>query len=97
MDQHTKVVITTDNQIQELSAKVDKLNVQLEDLKKNFQPQQPPIYLTRNQLKKLLNVDLSTLHNWGKRGILNPYGIGGRVYYLFSEIQSQMLHLKQKK
>lgn len=70
---------------------------QLDDLKKTFQPKEPNQYLTRNQLKDWLNVDLSTIHNWGKRKILKPYGIGGRVYYLRSEVEAKMIELNLQK
>lgn len=59
---------------------------ELEKLKSEFQPKQPTEYLTRQQVKELLDVDLSTVHNWTKRGKLQAYGIAGRVYYKRSEV-----------
>ncbi len=55
----------------------EKLNI----LKKEFQPKEPTEFLTRNEVRDMLKVDLSTVHNWTKRGKLQAYGIGNRVYY----------------
>jgi predicted DNA-binding transcriptional regulator AlpA len=66
------------------------VQVQLEDLKKHFQPKEPNEYLTRSEVAKMFAVDLSTIHNWNKKKILNPIGLGSRVYYLRSEIEAQL-------
>ena len=60
---------------------------ELEKLKTEFQPKQPTEYLTRQQVKELLDIDLSTVHNWTKRGKLQAYGIAGRVYYKRAEVE----------
>ena len=63
-----------------------KLNQFLE----NYKPKQPNDYLTRNEVAELLKVDLSTIHNWCKKGKLKPFGIGNRVYFLRSQIEESM-------
>ena len=63
-----------------VQAKIDKL-------KATFQPKEPTEYLTRKEVKELLHVDLSTVHNWTKRGKLTSYGIGNRVYYKRLEVE----------
>lgn len=60
---------------------------ELEKLKSEFQPKQPTEFLTRKQVKELLDVDMSTVFNWTKRGKLQAYGIAGRVYYKRSEVE----------
>ncbi|PWE00997.1 helix-turn-helix domain-containing protein [Marinilabilia rubra] len=65
----------------------EQFQAQTEKLKKQLQAPTPPEYLTRHETAKLLKVDLSTVHNWTKKGILKRYGIGNRVYYKFSEIE----------
>lgn len=57
-------------------------------LQQEFQPKEPTEYLTRNEVKDLLKVDLSTIHNWTKRGKLKVYGLGNRVYYKRSEVEA---------
>jgi len=66
---------------------------QLNELKKEFQPKEPTEYLTRNEVKKLLKVDLSTVHNWTKKGKLKAYGIGHRVYYKRKEVEQVLTPL----
>ncbi len=65
----------------------------LERLEKNFQPKKPIELLTRNEVKDLLKVDLSTIHNWTKKGKLKAYGIGNRVYYKRHEIEANLTPL----
>ena len=52
-------------------------------------------YLTREEVSKLLKISLSTINNWCKRGIQQPYQIGGRVYFKASDIESSMIKLEK--
>ena len=70
------------------------LQKQLTELKQNFEPKTPTEYLTRNELAELLKCDLSTIHNWTKKGKLIPYGIGNRVYYKRNEVESSLLRFR---
>lgn len=67
----------------------------INQLKANFQPKEPTEYLTRNEVKELLKVDLSTVHNWTKKGKLKSYGIGNRVYYKRHEVEQTLIPLNQ--
>lgn len=84
---------TTPNALIDLIDKAVKLR--LDDLKKNFQPKEPTEYLTRAEVAEMLKIDLSTLHNWTKKGIVNAHQIGGRVYYKRSEIEAAVIELKK--
>ena len=64
------------------------LSKELAEIKKDFQPKQPTEYLTREETSKLLNVNLSTLWNWSKKGKLQAFGIGNRVYYKRSDVEA---------
>jgi hypothetical protein len=69
---------------------------QFDSLKKEINPSKPSEeYLTRKQVADLFQVELSTLHNWCKKGKLNPYGIGNRVYFLRSDIEKALVPLNQ--
>ena len=48
-------------------------------------------FLSRNEVAKLLNISISTVHNWTKREILIAHHIGGRVYFKRIEIESSMI------
>ncbi|WP_420378808.1 helix-turn-helix domain-containing protein [Gilvibacter sp.] len=65
----------------------------LDDLKEHFQIKEPDPYLTRQDLSDLLKIDLSTVYNWTKKGILKAYQIGGRVYYKRAEVEQSMIEL----
>ncbi len=64
------------------------VKAEIKQLKQEFQPKEPETFMTRNEVKNLLNVDLSTVHNWTKRGKLKAYGLGNRVYYKRSEVEA---------
>jgi len=74
---------------EELQEKIlSGVRTEISKLKADFQPKEPTQFLTRSEVKDLLNVDLSTVHNWTKRGKLKAYGLGNRVYYKRSEVES---------
>jgi hypothetical protein len=66
------------------------IKIQLDEFLKHYKPKPPNEYLTRHELAQMFNVDISTIHNWCKRGILQPRGIGGRVYFLRSQVESSI-------
>mgnify|MGYP003564979965 FL=1 len=68
---------------------------ELETLSEQFQPKEPTQYLTRKEVAEMLQIDLSTLHNWVKKGKLTPYGIGHRVYFKRQEIEAALKPLNQ--
>lgn len=69
------------------------VKVILDDFLKHFKPVQPAEYLTRQQVAKMFDVDLSTIHNWCKSGKLKPLGLGSRVYFLRSDIEASLIPL----
>jgi predicted DNA-binding transcriptional regulator AlpA len=76
---------------QELQNQINEgVKSQLENFLKHYQPKQPNEYLTRSDVAKMFNVDLSTIHNWCKSGKLKPLGLGARVYFLRSDIEQSL-------
>jgi hypothetical protein len=71
------------------------VKIQLEEFLKHFKPIQPAEYLTRQQVAKMFDVDLSTVHNWSKSGKLKPLGLGSRVYFLRTDIEACLIPLNQ--
>lgn len=90
-------IILRELSAEELISLFDKLQVQLDEIKKGFQPKEPTEYLTRNETADLLKCDLSTLWIWHKKGKLVPHGIANRVYYKRSDIEAVMKPLGKKK
>lgn len=86
--QTIQFVQVTPEQLQQ--AIVDGVKQQLEALKKEFQPKEPEEYLTREEVKDLLKVNMSTVHNWTKSGKLEASYLGNRVYYKRSQIEEKL-------
>jgi hypothetical protein len=91
--QHIQFIGTTPTALIDLID--DSIKRQLDDLKKNFQPKEPNEYLTRVEVSEMLKIDLSSVHNWTKKGILKAKQCGGRVYYLRTEVQNAIVELKK--
>lgn len=72
---------------------VQALIARVQELSTNLQAKQPEEYLTRQDVAKLLKVNISTVSNWKNEGVINAYGIGGRVYYKRSEIDKAMIKI----
>ena len=68
----------------------DNLKKELSQITANFQPKEPTEYLTRQEVSDLLKVDLSTVHNWTKRGKLKSFGLGSRVYYKRKDVEQAL-------
>ncbi len=77
------------------NAIIEGVKTQLEDFKKHFEPKTPTEFLSRQETAELSKVDISSIHNWTKRKILQSYGISGRVYYKRSDIEEAMIKLKK--
>ena len=76
---------------QELQSEISNgIKAHLDAFLVKFQPKQPNDYLTRQEVAAMFNVDLSTIANWQKNGKLKPLGLGGRVYFLRSDIEASL-------
>ena len=76
---------------EEITSLFERLQNQLTELKQNFAPKVPTEYLSRSEVAEMLKCDLSTIHNWTKKGKLQAYGLGNRVYYKRSEVEAVLL------
>ena len=70
-----------------------EIETQLNHLKEYFQPKEPVELMTRKEVAEHFKIDISTLHNWTKKGKLISYGLGARVYYKRSEIQQALVRM----
>ena len=86
-----QLIETSPEEMQE--AILSGLRKEIEVLKKDFQPKEPTVFLTRSEVKDMLKVDQSTVFNWTKKGILKSYGISGRVYYKRHEVEQAIIAL----
>jgi len=97
MEDQTKVIITTSNQVQNLFKKIDSVSNQLSNLRDNFKPKEPIELITRNEVSKMFKIDLSTVHNWTKKGKIIGYSIPGssRIYYKRSELEKLLIQINK--
>lgn len=79
---------------EETKLQLQNISKEIAEIKANFIPKEPQRYYTRNQLAELFNVNLSTIHNWCKSGILQPLGIGSRVYFEREAVEKTLVKLK---
>jgi excisionase family DNA binding protein len=79
----------------ELKNDIESLKSDLAEIKLNLQPKEPTKYLSRKEVAEMLDVNISTVHNWTVKGVINALQIGGRVYYKKSEIEAAMIELKK--
>jgi hypothetical protein len=82
---------------EELISLFESLRNEIQDIKQNLEPKLPTEYLTRSELSKMLDIDISTIHNWTVKGILKKHCIGNRVYYKRSEIEETLVKIDFKK
>lgn len=84
---------TTPEKLQEQI--LEGVKSQLEQFLQKYKPKQPQEYLTRREVAEMFKIDLSSVHNWTKKGILQAYQIAGRVYYKRTEIESAIVKLNK--
>jgi hypothetical protein len=71
------------------------IDKKFEELKKLYQPKEPTKYLTRQKVAEMISMDISSVHNMTKKGILKKYQISGRVLYIRSEVESSIIKLNK--
>lgn len=92
MNQIHLVGITTEEHNSPIFNYIDK---KIDELKKLYQPKEPTKYLTRQGVAEMLSMDISSVHNMSKKGILQKYQISGRVLYIRSEVEKAIIKLKK--
>lgn len=48
------------------------------------------ILLTRKEAAGMLKISLVSLNDWTRRGLVQSYSIGGRVYYKANELEASL-------
>ena len=89
-----EMVCVTTKQLENLVKRAVKESLQEE---KPFQKKDcQNDYLNREEVIQLLKISPSTLYNWTSQGKVRAYGLGSKVYYKQSEIESLMVPLKNR-
>ena len=76
---------------EQLMSFFNRINIQFKEIEKKLTPKSSQNLLTREEVSKLFKCDLSTIHNWTKKGLLKSYGMNGRVYYKMHEIECALI------
>lgn len=76
---------------------ITSLKEMVREIEQRHKVESRPEYMTRQELAEWLKIDLSTIHNWKKRGKITAYSIGNRVYYKREEIEAALQPLKRAK
>lgn len=92
MKQIQLVAITPEDLKNEITKEI---KVILNEFSKHLKPAKPEKYLTRTEVAEIFSINISTVNNWTKKGILKPLGIGCRVYFLRSDIENALVSLNQ--
>jgi excisionase family DNA binding protein len=86
--------ISSDSLISELSKEVAKL------LDARLLKLQPPInddaFITRQDVAKMFNITLPTVHAWINAGILKTYKIGKKTQFKLSEVKAAAIPTRIK-
>lgn len=79
--------------VEEVLEEISSIDETLLKLMSHFQPQEREELMTRQEVTQFFKVDISIVHNWTKKGNLQSYGIGGKVYYKRAEINESLIKL----
>ncbi|MFZ6664862.1 helix-turn-helix domain-containing protein [Peijinzhouia sedimentorum] len=58
---------------------------------------EPETILSRKEAAEILKISLVSLNDWTRRGLLQSYSIGGRVYYKAKELEASLHKTKTVK
>ncbi len=86
-------------QIQGITAEtlIGQIKEVVKDLMPTPHPQtQTDRLITRKEVCQLLQISLVTVHNWTKKGILNPYRIGNKLRFKKSEVLEALQSVNSK-
>jgi predicted DNA-binding transcriptional regulator AlpA len=92
MKQIKLVSITLDEQYLQLSKYFDN---RFEKLEKLYQNKKDNKYLTRREVAEMLSIGLTSVHNMTKKGVLQKYKISGKILYIKSEVELEIVKLNK--
>ena len=73
--------------LQQIDARIGSIETHLQEL--SFDTSAPSGELmTRNEVALYFKINIATVRNWSIQGILKKYGVGDRVYFKRSEVES---------
>jgi hypothetical protein len=73
----------------------EKLYSDIEELQIRMKSKKNDELLTREEVAKYFKCDLSTIHNWTKKGLLISYSVYGRVYYKMTDLELALIPIRK--
>ena len=52
-------------------------------------------YLTREEVASILKISMSTISEWNRKGILNPYRLGNSIRYKSNELDQVLIKINK--
>lgn len=92
-----KIVQIEGLEVDKLKGWFMSIQSQIERVKNNLQPKEPTQYQSRKEVAEMLGVTTVTISDWTKKGILESYKIGNRVYYKRHEVEGALVKIKSPK
>lgn len=74
---------------------LDGVEQKINALEQRLNSKEPPEFLDRKQVAKLLGISLVTVHDWSKKGVLLPFKIGHKIRYKREDIIATLERSRQ--
>ena len=78
-----------------LTEELKALREELHDIKANLKHKKPTEYLSRNEVAEMLKINISSVHNWTQKGILQAYQCGGKIFFKRLEVEKAIIKLQK--
>ena len=90
----TEILKVSEMNGQTLLGQLNGIKNDILELGRNLQPKEPTQYLSRKEVAEMLGIGLVTVSEWTKKGLLQSYKMGNRVFYKRNEVENSLTKVK---